>query len=78
MSTKTKKAIAPNYVLQQRGIRTQRQWRAIKRRDFKALRTALGNYRFGCAFCPWGKAAVGRIDAAINDLAAEINAKVWR
>lgn len=66
---------APDWLLKREGI-TQRQWRARKRRDLRALEKALDNYRMGCAYTP-GHVAIDQLSTTIKIMRQTHSVKAW-
>ena len=68
---------APDYALKNMGVKSQRQWRARKRKDLKAAIKAFGEYRRGCAFCPGINGEVGAIETLLASLWESHKEKNW-
>ena len=73
---KTTNHKAPRWLLK-RGRITQRQWRALKRRELRRIISAFQAYRMGCAYCPAVNGEVGAINNALNSLKASHSVKEW-
>jgi hypothetical protein len=57
---------------------TARQWRALKRRQFKFVLEALDNYRHGCAFTsPRAYAAFKHMAQAADEVSRELKGDAW-
>lgn len=66
---------APDWLLKREGI-TQRQWRARKRKQLKALDKALTDYRFGCLFTP-GHNHIETISQIVSGMRQSHSVKAW-
>lgn len=68
---------APLWVCHNVGVNTQREFKALKRKQFAAARKALADFRLGCAFCPDYKrvsAFLAEMDAIQKDV---LSVKRW-
>lgn len=72
----TEKSKAPDWLLKREGI-TNRQWKARKRAELKAVIAAYNVYRMGCAYCPGEDIAVGDLKSALERLKAALSVKSW-
>ena len=73
---KARKIEAPKWILKREGI-TQRDWKARKRFELKAVINAMNEYRMGCAYCPGTSGEVGIIDKQLKQLQALHSVKQW-
>ncbi len=60
---------APDYVLADRSITTQREWRRLKRRELRAAIKAVETLLIGSGFTPRGSQGE-RVPAIVNQLEA--------
>lgn len=65
----------PKYVLKNCGITTQRQFKALKRYQLKAILKALNDYCMGCAYCP--EFDIGEIEKKLQELRKLLSVKNW-
>jgi hypothetical protein len=77
MMSTWKPGTAPAYVLAARKIRTQREWRRIKRAEIEAAIAAVDKVRHGCAFIPGRSGEVDLAEAALERLAKKCSPKEW-
>ena len=76
MAKAKEKKQAPEWLLKRGGI-TQRQWKARKRQELKAVIKAFDTYHCGCAFTPGTSGEVGIIDEQLEKLRALHSVKQW-
>lgn len=55
----------PKEVLNKVGVKTSRQFRALKRKQIKAIKKAVDDYVFACAWCPEDGVNIGMLRTAI-------------
>lgn len=67
---------APPWLLKQEGL-TQRQWKARKRREIRALWAAFDQFRMGCAHTPLRNAEVSALKDVIVSIAHQLTVKEW-
>lgn len=67
---------APKWLLQREGI-MNRDWKAIKRAELKAVVKAFDVYRSGCAYCPGFEEDVLEFQRILNKMTLSHSAKVW-
>jgi hypothetical protein len=72
----------PACVMDNLGVRTQRQFRQMKRRELQALRQAAQKYMMGAAYTPpplliKPDYCIGEISRAINMLIKQCSVKNW-
>ena len=68
---------APDWVLKKRGL-TQRQWRAVKRKELSDAYKALRVYLCGAAYTPYDpQACIGNVLRDVETMRKSISAKNW-
>ena len=68
---------APEFVLRNCNVKTQRQWRQLKRKQLKAVIRAMWEYRAGCAYCPGRNGEFGIITTNLEKLEKLLSQKNW-
>lgn len=67
----------PEHIAEQRGISTMRQWRVIKRREFKAIVNAVDAFRHGCAYTPLRNGEMDTLGNTLESMKAALSVKEW-
>jgi hypothetical protein len=67
----------PDYVLRNAKVATRRLWKALKRRQLRALDKAVDDLRMGCAYFPDGAQRVETISKEVAALRRELSAMEW-
>jgi len=75
-ATKPDRPTCPKWIREREGV-TNRQWKARKRRELKAVIRAMDVYRMGCAYCPGKSGEVVAIDSALRGLKHLHSVKMW-
>lgn len=67
---------APRWLLKQEGI-TQREWKAKKRAELKAVAKAWDVFRRGCAFTPATSQSVDTVNREMKFMTGRLSSKEW-
>lgn len=66
----------PKAVLQAMGLKTQREFKALKRRQLREVLKAFDEYRRGCFYCP-GSFNLGGIMDGVRRHLSRLSVKNW-
>lgn len=72
-----KKRKVPKWVLKNMGLKTQRQYKELKRKQIKAVEKAIKEYWSGSAFCPMPYFEVCRLRTMLDGLRKAHSIKEW-
>jgi len=66
----------PKYVLKNSGIKTQRQWKELKRRQLRAAFKAMRKFQGGCYYTP-DKGQYCQVMRGLEQLKDMLSVKKW-
>lgn len=66
----------PKYVLDNIGVKTQREFKSLKRQEFKRVQKALREFSAACYFCP-DYHQIGDLLKRADEIEQSISVKNW-
>lgn len=67
----------PKYILSNLGLKRQREFKSLKRKQLREIIHAVGEYRTGCAACPEYGSDIQLLDQVLKRMKESHSAKEW-
>ena len=67
----------PKRIVQQAGCRKRREWKALKRQQFKAVQKAIDEFRLDCEYCPGFNDQIIHLISRAEDVEDSLSIKRW-